>query len=257
MRFFNRITLQTPESVEIDFQLAGIGNRAYALVIDYIVLGFTISLFILIWSAFAFKISDLWSRSRNDIGLWLIAILLIILFSIYVGYFVFFETLWQGQTPGKRYVKIRVICSDGKPIGLAQATLRSLLRPIDELLCLGMLLIILSNQEKRLGDLLAGTLVVQEESQSSSKKLLLSPEAEIFTSELLATADLSKVSPQHFAIIREYLHRRSGMHSEAKRAVSKKLTYQILGIIDLPEIPESITADTFLEAVYLAYQRQR
>ena len=79
-----------------------------------------------------------------------------------MGYFVLCETLWQGETPGKRFVKIRVIQDNGRPITLQQATLRALFRPVDDLFFLGLLFVILGKREKRIGDWLAGTLIIQE-----------------------------------------------------------------------------------------------
>ncbi|NES69779.1 MAG: RDD family protein, partial [Okeania sp. SIO2D1] len=133
MKFFNQISLQTPESVELDFNLAGVGNRAYALLIDYIIWSL-ILLFVLIFGIFfSIQLLDIWKTFGSDdeqASLWIISIQLLILFVIYVGYFVIFETIWQGQTPGKRYVKIRVICDDGRPVRLQQTTLRALFRPV-------------------------------------------------------------------------------------------------------------------------------
>ncbi len=148
MRFFNRVTLQTPESVELEFTLAGIGNRALALVIDYTVLSASLTVFIIAWSLFSIQMSDFVNITGNS-RLWLVAIALIVSFCIFTGYFILFETLWQGQTPGKRFAKIRVIRDDGRPIGLQQATLRSLLRAVDDTLFLGAFMIILSRREKR------------------------------------------------------------------------------------------------------------
>jgi uncharacterized RDD family membrane protein YckC len=104
--------------------LAGIGNRAYALLIDYIIWGLTLLVFLYIAIFIFFQLS-LFQNLRDSLGLWYTSIQLLIIFTIFVGYFVCFETLWQGQTPGKRFVKIRVICDDGRAIGLQQATMRS------------------------------------------------------------------------------------------------------------------------------------
>jgi uncharacterized RDD family membrane protein YckC len=91
--------------------------------------------------------------STNRLALWLIAVQALIGFFIYVGYFVFFETVWSGQTPGKRYAKIRVIRDDGRRVRLQQSTLRALMRPFDELLFISVFFIVLNQREKRLGDL--------------------------------------------------------------------------------------------------------
>ena len=102
MRFFNRITFQTPESVELEFTLAGIGNRALALLIDYTVLGITLLLFVFTWAVFSTQLVNFiedFFTSLPNLDIWLLAIFFIIAFAIYISYFVFFETLWFGQTP--------------------------------------------------------------------------------------------------------------------------------------------------------------
>lgn len=91
--FFNRVTLQTPESVELEFTLAGIGNRTYALLLDYIVLGLVLIGFLITWTFLSFQLLDVIDNllgGNDKLGLWLFAIQLLITFFIYVGYFVFF-----------------------------------------------------------------------------------------------------------------------------------------------------------------------
>ncbi|MEB3309474.1 MAG: RDD family protein [Snowella sp.] len=260
MRFFNKVSLQTPESVELDFTLAGIGNRAYALVIDLVILGLILIVALIGGALFSYFLYEVIQISNwipeATLGLWLLAIQLLIMFTIYVGYFVFFETLWQGQTPGKRIVKIRVVRDDSRPIGLPQATLRALLRPIDDFLSLGAFFIIFGKQEKRLGDWLAGTLVIQDAQNLSSEKLKISPEAENLAEILLQDAAIAELLPEDFGIIREYLQRREAMIPQSRRELSVKLAYQAKDLIQLQELPNGISANTFLEAIYLAYQKQ-
>lgn len=259
MRFFNRVSLQTPESVELEFTLAGIGNRAYALLIDYFVLGLILIFFLIAWTYFSvqlYSIVENWFGSDNQLGLWLIAIPILTTFFIYVGYFVFFEALWQGQTPGKRYVKIRVIRDDGRPINLQHSTLRALLRPIDDVLFIGAFLIALSQREKRIGDFVAGTLVIQEERHFVSATFPISDKAQDLANQLQTAADFSQMLPEDFAVIREYLQRREVMTPKSRTELSKQLAQQIKAIIVLEKLPQKVTADVFLEAVYLAYQQQ-
>jgi len=255
MRFFNRITLQTPESVELEFTLAGIGNRALALLIDYIALGITLIVFWIAWGIFTVIITDTLGN-RANLGLWLFAIALFINFLIYAGYFVFFEVLWQGQTPGKRYTKIRVIRDDGRRIGIQQATLRALLRPVDDIMFIGAFLIMLGPKEKRLGDMAAGTVVIQEEYLVASPTFPISEQAKELAKQLPEMANISLLLPDDFATIREYLQRRQGMETKAKNELSLQLARQIRTVIDLTNLPESLTPDVFLEALYLAYQEQ-
>lgn len=255
MHFFNRVTLQTPESVEIEFTLAGIGNRALALLIDYIALGLSIVVFWIVWGFFTVGMVDAFPN-QPDIFLWLFAIALLINFFIYVGYFVLFEVIWQGQTPGKRWAKIRVIRDDGRRVGIQQATLRALLRPVDDIIFIGAFMIILNRREKRLGDLVAGTLVVQEEFQVVAANFSISEPAKQFAQKLPEMANLSQLLPDDFATIREYLRRRHAMSPTAKSDLSSQLTRQVRSIIDSPPLPSGVTPDVFLEAVYLAYQQQ-
>lgn len=259
MSLFNRVTLQTPESVELEFTLAGIGNRVQALVIDYLIWGGSLILLLVIWGVLSVQLSVYLVQFAGDrtVELWLTAISMLLVFSIYVGYFAFFETLWQGQTPGKRYAKIRVIRENGQPAGLAQATIRALLRPIDDIMFLGALLIILTRREKRLGDWFAGTIVVQEERPTVVSEIALPPEAQALATELLARADLDQLLPDDFAVIREYLQRRSQMAPHARETLSLQLARQIRELIQLQELPFKMTPDAFLEGIYLAYQRTR
>lgn len=255
MQFFNRVKLQTPESVELEFTLAGIGSRALALLIDYIALYLGLALFWFAWLTFSTEILRVFENARN-LDLWLIAIALLLHFFIYVGYFVFFEVFWQGQTPGKRYAKIRVIRDDGRRVGIQQAALRALLRPIDDFLFLGAFLILLGRREKRLGDMVAGTLVIQEESLIAATTFPISESAQELALQLPQMATVSQLLPDDFATIREYLQRRSGMTSKARADLSLQMARQVRGMIDLKQLPEGLTPDVFLEAVYLAYQKQ-
>ena len=256
MHLFNRIKFRTPESVELEFTLAGIGNRAWALLIDYHILAFILVGFYIIFGVGIVQLSDFWIKVFGaNLGLWMIAIAFLIAFTIYSGYFVFFESIWQGQTPGKRFAKIRVVRDDGRPIGLQQAALRGLLRPLDEFLFIGAFLIMLGRHEKRLGDFAAGTIVIQDQIPTGSATVNISEQAKSLYEELRQIADLSPLLPDDFAVIREYLQRRSGMSPRAKSSLSFKLSQQIQSIINLEQMPAGVAPDVFLEAIYLAYKQ--
>lgn len=258
MKFFNRIKIQTPESVELEFTLAGIGNRAQALLIDYVYWAFALLILLLLGLWFTLAWGDFlqnWVGS-DRFELWYYAILGLAFFCIYVGYFVFFETLWQGQTPGKKRAKIRAIRDDGRPVGLQQATLRSLLRPVDDFFFIGAFLIMLGKREKRVGDWVAGTLVVQDEEAVAAAEFTISDLARDLADRLLQATDLSGLSPDDFAAIREYLRRRSTLFPDAKKQIAQQLTQKAKSAIALERMPKGVTADRFLEAVYLAYQKR-
>ena len=259
MHIFNRVTHQTPESIELEFTLAGIGSRAWALVIDYNILGAILIGFLAILWAISSVLVESWGRTfgTRNIELWLGAIAFITAFAIYTSYFVFFETLWQGQTPGKRLAKIRVIRDDGRLIGLQQATLRALIRSVDDTFFIGALLIMLTKKEKRLGDLLAGTIVIQTEASTTSASFPVSSKAqEIAILLQQSSANFSQLLPDEFATIRDYLQRREKMTPKAKNEVSLQLAKQTKAIIGLDKLPTPVEPDVFLEAVYWAYQQQ-
>jgi uncharacterized RDD family membrane protein YckC len=243
---FNRVTLQTPESVELEFKLAGIGSRALALLVDYLIQGAVLTVLLIGW---AFTIAGLPERPAQFVT----ALGSLGLFALYVGYFVCFETLWQGQTPGKRFARIRVVREDGRPVGLAQTTLRALLRPIDDLLYIGVLIVIFGRREKRLGDLAAGTLVIQEERTVDA--LQISERAAALAARIAREATVSALSPDDFAVVREFLSRRNTLDARARARLAAELTSQVQARIGLGQLPNNADVEAVLEAVYLAYQQ--
>lgn len=256
MQLFNTIRIKTPESVELELTLAGIGNRAFALLIDYIVLNLSILALgvVTLFLVYALELDNPFLAFTFEVQ-WVLAIMSLVIYGLYVGYFVGFEALRQGQTPGKRRASIRVIRDNGQPVGLFQSTLRSLLRPIDDILFVGFLLILISRREKRLGDWLAGTLVVQADSATAPQIALSEPAREL-AQQLLAEATVSQMLPDDFGAVKEYLQRRSQMGPAAQSQFSLKLADQIKETLGVAQIPWEHSADLFLEAVYLAYQQQ-
>jgi uncharacterized RDD family membrane protein YckC len=259
MRLFNRIKLLTPESVELEFTLAGIGSRSLALSIDYSCLLLCLLLFWTIWGIVSNQALSYLENTETvykSLPIWLGAIALLVSFAIFVGYFVFFEVLWQGQTPGKRLTKIRVIRDNGRPLSMSQAALRALLRPIDDFFFMGAFLIFFGRREKRVGDWVAGTVVIQESRPQAKSGILVSQEAKQMAADLPQITQLTQLLPDDFAVICEYLQRRDFMEMKAKSELSLNLARQTRAIVQLAEIPSGLTSDQFLEAIYLAYQEQ-
>lgn len=255
MGLFHQINLQTPESVELEFTLAGVGSRLLALGIDYLVIFTSAALLLWLWSFLALQTIDLLTQllgSTNGLELWLVAIAFLLFSALYGSYFVLFEWLWQGQTPGKRVTRIRVIGTTGRPANLSQASLRMLLRPVDEFLFIGFFCILLQPQEQRLGDLVAGTLVVQT-TDPTPQSFELSSQAQVVADYLLETSDLAQLHPDEFGTVRQYLQRRSQFNRRAKAKVSLELAETLRDKLGLQQIPAQTTADQFLEGVYVAY----
>lgn len=258
MRFLNRVSLSTPESVELDFTLAGIGNRTLALFIDYQILLLILLAFWFLWGLFAiglFSVLSTNSVNYSALPWWLLGIAILLNFVIYSGYFVYFEVMHRGQTPGKRFTKIRVVRDNGRPVGLSQAALRSLLRPIDDFCFIGAFFILFGRREKRIGDWVAGTLVIQDQPGDRKATLTISQAAEQLATKLATIADVTQLTPDDYAVVHEYLQRRSKMTPKARTEKSMDLARQLRTIIGLETVPPDTTSDQFLEALYLAYQQ--
>jgi uncharacterized RDD family membrane protein YckC len=260
MALFNTITIRTPESVELEFVLAGIGSRAVALLVDYVILGFGLLLIAIVYSFLMFQAISMGENLPFDtsyIRLWIVAISLLLSFAFYIGYFVIFETLWYGQTPGKRYTKIRVIRDDGQPERLPQATLRALLRPVDDTLFIGFFCILLNKSEKRIGDWLAGTLVVQNDPNVVGQKIQIPERSQTIGRDLTALVDFNALAPDDFATIRDFLQRRPALSPKAREQVSGQLARRFRDQLELANLPTEMTTLTFLEALYWGYQQQK
>lgn len=167
------LIIETPERVPLAFALASIGNRFLAVAIDHFIQYLTI--FIVAWAFVSLSgvsqtsVEESAAQLFSEMPKWTIAILIIVLFLIFAGYFIFFEWLWNGQTPGKRLLKLRVIREDGRPVTLWEAIARNLLRIFDAVpgfilpvYSIGLIAIFMSGRDQRVGDMFAGTVVVRE-----------------------------------------------------------------------------------------------
>jgi uncharacterized RDD family membrane protein YckC len=257
MQLFNRITLKTPESVELEFNLAGIGNRTIALFVDNCVI-WGIYIVVLYLVSQGLTGLDVFGLEPGTTAMqWLGAIGILLSFAWFVGYFAVFETFWKGQTPGKRLAKIRVIGNDGRPIQIYQATLRAVLRPIDDWLFLGFFCVLFGKQEKRLGDWVGNTIVIQDEPPKiGSAQLPLSGKAQSVADRIAMNADMTRLRPDDFAILKEFLQRRLVLESSARDRLSQQLADQVKARLDLEALEFVEPAETVLEGVYLAYEQQ-
>jgi uncharacterized RDD family membrane protein YckC len=167
------LIIETPERVPLAFALASIGNRFIAVAIDHFIQYFTIFLVAWIFLTAAGITGNseagLFNQMLSEMPKWTIAILIIVVFLLFSGYFIFFEWIMNGQTPGKRLLKLRVIREDGRPITLWEAIARNLLRIFDAvpglvvpIYSIGLISIFMSGRDQRVGDLFAGTVVIRE-----------------------------------------------------------------------------------------------
>jgi len=159
------LSIATPENVAFGYEVAGIGSRFLAAVVDTLIILALILLVELTLSLIAASFFRDQLLSDSPALVWMAAIFGLVAFALFWGYYIFFEMLWNGQSPGKRWVGLRVIRTDGTPITLAESIVRNLVRLVDFLPAyygVGVVTMFVNGQSRRLGDLAAGTLVVRD-----------------------------------------------------------------------------------------------
>ena len=185
--YADQLNIETPEQVELRFPIAGIGSRFLALATDSLL---QVAAFFVLILGFSLIISALpkgtgGSPPSATAAKWFVAGIVLFLFLLYWGYYSLFEAFWNGQTPGKRLLKIRVIKDSGRQITLFEALARNLLRVVDiqpwPVYLVGVITMLCNREQKRLGDLVAGTIVVHERSEEQP---LMSHNSRTFTSAL-------------------------------------------------------------------------
>ena len=198
----DRVKIETPEQISLEFSLAGIGSRFLALAMDTLLQGVLYLLVILL----IFLVPGM-GRLSFIPQKWIPAIIVLFMFCIYWGYFATFEILWHGQTPGKRVAGIRVIKDSGRPVNAVEGIGRNLMRAIDGQIfyAVGLITMMISRQNRRLGDYVAGTIVVHERKSLEVKPDWSTPER----SQAVETAtEYNLLSEDDLVVIETYLHRR-------------------------------------------------
>lgn len=158
------IAVETPESITFSYELAGLGSRFLAVCID-LMLQFVVVAGIF-WALAAIGSHAPKPSKDEDLAASVVAAIIVaMVFAIFFAYYVLFEALWNGQTPGKRLLGIRVLRDGGYPIDFTSALVRNLIR-IGELAAgfyaISAAVTLLSPENKRLGDYAAGTIVVRD-----------------------------------------------------------------------------------------------
>ena len=120
------VSIVTPDHIALDFELAGIGSRLLALILDGLLIA--AALIVLIILGLIAGIGTAVSTGSASPAAWTTALVVLLVFATVWGYFVLFEARNRGQTPGKRWTGIRVVRDDGLPIGWREAALRNLVR---------------------------------------------------------------------------------------------------------------------------------
>ncbi|HEY9062450.1 MAG TPA: RDD family protein [Pseudobacteroides sp.] len=195
----------TPENVFIDFELAGLGSRLLAFLTDFIIQCLAIIVVIIIIYSSGTSIYE-----GGEIDSYIIAISIVLIFAIYNGYFIFFELILNGQSPGKRLLNLMVIKETGEAITFFDSALRNILRVIDFLpsfYLTGAFIMVFNKNYKRIGDIAANTIVIKNKKN----------ERPLTANDILAGCNFSinhsganiyPVSEYEFGILKEFMERK-------------------------------------------------
>jgi len=214
-------SISTPENVDLHLEIAGLGNRLLAQLIDGAIMLGVFLFILLIGVIFAVVVGagGLDSKTKSILFAVIALVVIMLLFVLQNGYFMVFEGLWRGQTPGKRLAEIRVIEQNGQPIGWAAAIIRNLLRIVDSAMFLGILFILIDKNERRLGDMAAGTIVIRErKTEISTSAITMVTHAAADTS-----LDVGRVSPAEYDLLVDFLRRRESLDKAHRPNVAQKM----------------------------------
>ena len=260
------LIIETPERVQLEFALASIGNRFLAVAIDHFIQYFSIILiawFLLSLSGYTSgDIVDAPEKLMSEMPKWTVAVLIIVLFLIFAGYFIVFEWLWNGQTPGKRLMKLRVIRDDGRPLTLWEAIARNLLRICDAvpgfilpIYSIGLIVIFLSGRDQRVGDIFAGTVVIRERTDEAPTF------AETFTNRMTdaaftrvqkgigVKANVSLLTQREIEVVETFLRRRWDLTDRQRLWMAWRIALPIMYKLKPGYNAEDFSYEGFLEEI--------
>jgi len=246
-----KLIIETPEQTSIEFPLAGIGSRFLGVLIDTLIQFAVLIVLGLIFVGLGFSFSVTGFGQSSTAAVWISAMLIFVYFLLMYGYFMLFESIWNGQTPGKRLTHIRVIKDSGQPITAIDAVARNLLRLVDQLpfaYGIGVLCAWISPQSKRLGDYVAGTVVVHEKPFET-----VAPQWDAPAQSATHQYGANRLTPDEFALVETFLSRRSALEAGVRYDTAAGIVRRIESKLTLP--PEGKpSAEKLLED--LSYERR-
>jgi uncharacterized RDD family membrane protein YckC len=230
----------TPERVSLQYDIAGIGSRGAAVIVDTAVqcVAVLIIMFALL-STYTVSNAFLPFFRGLGAGVLLLSLAALGILVVTAGYFILFEIVWNGQTPGKRLVGVRVIRENGYPMRPVDAVIRNLVRIVDWLpgiYGIGVLTMLLNKRARRLGDFAAGTIVVREGSRGPGLGLTRTVLEVASRGVTLSNADAT--------LIRDFLLRRVSMNPQARAELAQRLAAAMAHRYSLPHESD---AELFLE----------
>jgi uncharacterized RDD family membrane protein YckC len=235
----DRLTLATPEGVSVDLELAGIGSRGLALLVDQLIQ----------WALILALGLLLALLGRGE---WAFAAIVVLGFLINLFYFVPFEVLDQGRSPGKRLARLRVVQIDGSPVTFLASVIRNLLRIVDALPTaygVAMITVLASKRLQRLGDMAAGTVVIHDRPRPAPAAEV-APTVRYELAGVAATWDVSAISAEEVVAVRAFLARRRDLEIAPRNRLAAQFDAALRPRV--PGVAPGVAAEDFLEAVVWA-----
>jgi uncharacterized RDD family membrane protein YckC len=256
------VTIETPDHLEIQFQLAGIGTRFLAYLIDRLVqLGILFGLFMVVWLAlFATGglgiVAEFLKDLHRHIGQWIIGLGILVYGIITIGYFLLFEYFWSGATPGKKTQGIRAIRKDGRPISFTDSAARNILRFVDilaDVYPIGVAVMFVDSKNRRLGDLAAGTIVVLESKFQEPSAGERADDEKMSDPEIRHAA--RAMTAGDYQLITRFLSRKEGLEQEHRDTIAKQIIESAFGNSRGPSDNE-VNPEAILEAMAALYRER-
>ncbi len=250
------LRIDTPENVTFDYAVAGIGSRFLAALVDTVLIVLLQVIVIGTLILIALGLKEI--TTSESAPYWGLAILGLLNFVFFWGYYIFFEILWNGQTPGKRWVGLRVIRLDGTPVTAAEVVIRNLVRALDMLPAaygVGVVTMFISEKSRRLGDLAAGTVVVHDRKTTTLRELAVDRRSTLAMLHTdLSVPDgfaLERIGDQDLQIIESFLQR--SQHLPNRRQLAGHIPHSLYSRLGQPvDATSEQDPENMLAAIYKA-----
>ena len=247
-------TIETPENVSFAYDIAGIGSRFLATLVDSLLQGTVFAVLLIVFALIEYT-GAAFALPSALISLAPL-LLLIALFVVQFGYFLLFELVTGGQTPGKQLFGLRVIKENGYPLSPLDSIIRNLVRIIDFFpfaYGVGIIVMFLNDRARRLGDFAAGTLVVKIRDDVKLSDLRSEPTAAVNLPELHGLENLRE---SDIELIESFLERRARMRNTD--GLARSIASGIRARLNTREVDEhaaAVSNEQFLEQVVTVYRR--
>lgn len=246
------LRVTTPDNVGIGYDVAGLGSRMIAQLIDTLIVGAV--LFVVLIFVGALFTTNGSSDQAVLVGVAIFGVVIL----VYVAYFAVCELLTGGRTPGKSAGGLRVLDISGSAPTAIQLLVRNLARFIDVIFGVGVVVMFCSRHSRRIGDLLAGTVVVRVRPQTSFAAVVTPPPVMLRTPDAGPPIEaIEGLGERELAALRTFLSR-AGLEPALRARLAAQLSARLLDRLQLPaDAPErQWSPELFLERLFLQLQNR-